>query len=142
MKYDKQYDDIINLPHHVSKKHPQMSLYARSAQFAPFAALTGYEDAIKETSRETSEKIDIDDELKSILDSKLQIIMEHIKNKPEISFTYFIPDSKKHGGSYITVIGIVRKIDLYNQIIYLANNTEIPINDIINISGEIFKMYE
>ena len=80
MKYDKQYDDIINLPHHVSKKHPQMSLYARSAQFAPFAALTGYEDAIKETSRETSEKIDIDDELKSILDSKLQIIMEQIKN--------------------------------------------------------------
>lgn len=142
MKYDKQYDDIINLPHHVSKKHPQMSLYARSAQFAPFAALTGYEDAIKETSRETSEKIDIDDELKSILDSKLQIIMEHIKNKPEISFTYFIPDSKKDGGSYITVIGIVRKIDLYNQIIYLANNTEIPINDIINISGEIFKLYE
>ncbi len=142
MKYDRQYDDIINLPHHVSKKHPQMSLYARSAQFAPFAALTGYEDAIKETSRETSEKIDIDDELKSILDSKLQIIMEHIKNKPEISFTYFIPDSKKDGGSYITVIGIVRKIDLYNQIIYLANNTEIPINDIINISGEIFKMYE
>ena len=119
-----------------------MSLYARSAQFAPFAALTGYEDAIKETSRETSEKIDIDDELKSILDSKLQIIMEQIKNKPEISFTYFIPDSKKDGGSYITVIGIVRKIDLYNQIIYLANNTEIPINDIINISGEIFKMYE
>lgn len=142
MKYDKQYDDIINLPHHVSKKHPQMSLYARSAQFAPFAALTGYEDVIKETSRETSEKIDIDDELKSILDSKLQIIMEHIKNKTEISFTYFIPDSKKDGGSYITVIGIVRKIDLYNQIIYLANNTEIPINDIINISGEIFKMYE
>ena len=142
MKYDKQYDDIINLPHHVSKKHPQMSLYARSAQFAPFAALTGYEDAIKETSRETSEKIDIDDELKSILDSKLQIIMEHIKNKPEISFTYFIPDSKKDGGSYITVIGIVRKIDLYNQHIYLTNDTEIPINDIINISGEIFKMYE
>lgn len=142
MKYDRQYDDIINLPHHVSKRHPQMSLYARSAQFAPFAALTGYDDVIKETSREISEKIDIDDELKSILDSKLQIIMEQIKNKPEISFTYFIPDSKKDGGSYITVIGIVRKIDLYNQIIYLANNTEIPINDIINISGEIFKMYE
>ena len=142
MKYDKQYDDIINLPHHVSKKHPQMSLYARSAQFAPFAALTGYEDAIKETSRETSEKIDIDDELKSILDSKLQIIMEQIKNKPEISITYFIPDLKKDGGSYIIVTGIVKKIDLYNQHIYLANNTDIPINDIINISGQIFKMYE
>ena len=142
MKYDRQYDDIINLPHHVSQKHPQMSLYARSAQFAPFAALTGYEDAIKQTSRETSEKIDIDDELKSILDSKLQIIMEQIKNKPEISITYFIPDLKKNGGSYITVTGIVKKIDLYNQHIYLTNDTEIPINDIINISGEIFKMYE
>lgn len=142
MKYDRQYDDIINLPHHVSQKHSQMSLYARSAQFVPFAALTGYEDAIKETSRETSEKIDIDDELKSILDSKLQIIMEQIKNKPEISITYFIPDLKKNGGSYITVTGIVKKIDLYNQHIYLANDTEIPINDIINISGEIFKMYE
>lgn len=142
MKYDRQYDDIINLPHHVSKRHPQMSLYARSAQFAPFAALTGYEDAIKETSRETSEKIDIDDELKSILDSKLQIIMEQKKNKPEISITYFISDLKKDGGSYITVTGIIKKIDLYNQHICLANNTEIPINDIINISGEIFKMYE
>lgn len=142
MKYDRQYDDIINLPHHISQKHPQMSLYVRSAQFAPFAALTGYEDAIKQTSRETSEKIDIDDELKSILDSKLQIIMEQIKNKPEISITYFIPDLKKNGGSYITVTGIVKKIDLYNQHIYLANDTEIPINDIINISGEIFKMYE
>ena len=142
MKYDRQYDDIINLPHHISQKHPQMSLYARAAQFAPFAALTGYEDAIKQTSRETSEKIDIDDELKSILDSKLQIIMEQIKNKPEISITYFIPDLKKNGGSYITVTGIVKKIDLYNQHIYLANDTEIPINDIINISGEIFKMYE
>ena len=142
MKYDRQYDDIINLTNHISQKHPQMSLYARSAQFAPFAALTGYEDAIKQTSRETSEKIDIDDELKSILDSKLQIIMEQIKNKPEISITYFIPDLKKNGGSYITVTGIVKKIDLYNQHIYLANDTEIPINDIINISGEIFKMYE
>ena len=137
-----KYDDIINLPHHISKKHPPMTLEARAAQFAPFAALTGYEDAIKETSRETSEKIDIDDELKSILDSKLQIIMEQIKNKPEISITYFIPDLKKDGGSYITVTGIVKKIDLYNQHIYLANNTEIPIKDIINISGEIFKMYE
>ena len=76
------------------------------------------------------------------MDSKLQIIMEQIKNKPEISITYFIPDLKKNGGSYITVTGIVKKIDLYNQHIYLANDTEIPINDIINISGEIFKMYE
>lgn len=142
MKYDRQYDDIINLQHHVSKKHPQMSLYARSAQFAPFAALTGYEDAVKETARETSERIEIEDELKSILDSKLQIILEQIKNKPEVSFTYFIEDSKKDGGEYVTVTGLVKKVDLYNQYVYLVNNTKIPINEIIDITGEIFKVYE
>ena len=142
MKYDRQYDDIINLPHHISKKHPQMSLYARSAQFAPFAALTGYEEAVKETARETNERIDIEDELKSILDGKLQIILEQIKNHPEISITYFIADTKKDGGEYVTVTGLVKKVDLYNQYIYLVNNTEIPINEIIDISGDIFKVYE
>lgn len=142
MKYDKQYDDIINLPHHVSKKHPQMSLYARSAQFAPFAALTGYEDAVKETARETAERIEINDELKSILDSKLQIIIEQEKAKLEVSFTYFVPDSKKEGGTYVTVTGVIEKVDMHNQYIYLADNTEIPINEIIDISGEIFKMFE
>ena len=123
MKYDRQYDDIINLPHHISKKHPQMSLYARSAQFAPFAALTGYEEAVKETARETNERIDIEDELKSILDGKLQIILEQIKNHPEISITYFIADSKKNGGEYVTVTGLVKKVDLYNQYIYLIDYT-------------------
>ena len=142
MKYDRQYDDIINLPHHISKKHPQMSLYARSAQFAPFAALTGYEEAVKETAREKNERIDIEDELKSILDGKLQIILEQIKNHPEISITYFIADTKKDGGEYVTVTGLVKKVDLYNQYIYLVDNTEIPINEIIDISGDIFKVYE
>ena len=142
MKYDRQYDDIINLPHHISKKHPQMSLYARSAQFAPFAALTGYEEAVKETARETNERIDIEDELKSILDGKLQIILEQIKNHPEISISYFIADSKKNGGEYVTVTGLVKKVDLYNQYIYLIDYTEIPINEIIDISGDIFKVYE
>lgn len=142
MKYDRQYDDIINMEHHVSKKHPQMSLYARSAQFAPFAALTGYEDAVKETARETSERIDIDEELKSILDSKLQILMEQIKNNPEVTITYYIANSRKDGGEYVTVNGIVKKLDVDNQCIYLIDNTEIPINDIIEMSGNIFKIYE
>ena len=142
MKYDRRYDDIIDLPHHISKKHPQMSLYARSAQFAPFAALTGYEDAVRETARETSNRIDIEDEFKSILDGKLQIILEQIQNKPEISITYFIQDIKKDGGEYVTTTGLVKKVDLYNQCIYFIDNTEIPINDIIDISGAIFKIYE
>ena len=141
IKYNHQYDDIIYLPHHVSKKHPPMSIYARSAQFAPFAALTGYEDAVRETARETSEKIEIDDEVKKILDGKIQMLVEKLKTKPEISITYFVSDLKKDGGAYITVDGIIKKIDMYEQCIFLADNTEIPMNDIIDISGEIFENF-
>lgn len=142
MKYNHQYDDIINMEHHKSKKHPPMSLYARSAQFASFAALTGYEDAVRETAREVMERIEIDDELKNILDGKIQLLSEQINKKPEVIFTYFIPDLTKDGGIYISVTGVVRKIDTYNQNIILEDKTEIPINDILDISGEVFKIYE
>ena len=135
-----KYDDIINLKRPVSK-HPKMSLYQRSAQFAPFAALTGYEEAVKETARETENELDIDDELKAILDDKLQLIIEQKDNKPEVSITYFVKDKKKEGGAYITKTGIVKKIDSYNQILSLADNTEIPIKDIIDISGKLFSTY-
>ena len=92
---NKNYEDIINLPHYESKKHPRMSLEARSAQFAPFAALTGYEDAVKETARLTDKKIEIDEGLKQILNNKLQYILENNDANPEITFTYFISDKKK-----------------------------------------------
>lgn len=134
-----KYDDIINLPHHESKKHPRMSKQARAAQFAPFAALTGYDDVIKETARLTSERIEINEELKAILDAKLQIIHDKIYSKPEITFTYFVPDIKKDGGSYVTVMGKVIKIDEFNQNIILENRTEISISEIIEITGEILK---
>ena len=140
MQYDHSYDDIINHPHYKSKKHPPMSLYARSAQFAPFAALTGYEDAVKETARETGVRIEIDEEMKSILDSKIQLLTEKIKQKPEVTFTYFIPDLRKEGGDYVSVSGIIKKIDdMYEQKIILLDKTEIPINDVIDISSEAFK---
>lgn len=139
LTYDHSYDDIINLPHHVSQKHPPMSLYARSAQFAPFAALTGYEDAVRETARETGERIDIDEEMKAILDSKIQLLTEKIKEKPEATFTYFIPDLKKDGGDYVSVSGIIKKVDMYEQKIVLLDATEIPINEIIDISSNVFK---
>lgn len=129
-----KYDDIINLPHHVSKIYPQMSLEARAAQFAPFAALTGYEGQIKETARLTNNRIDLDEELKSILDSKLQEIQDKLKTRPRVEFTYFIPDSKKDGGKYVTVAGIIKKIDEYKQVIVLENKQEIPIQEIIDIS--------
>ena len=142
LEYSHKYDNIINMEKKKKKKHPPMSLYARSAQFAPFAALTGYEDAVRETAREVGERIDIDDELRNILDSKIQMLSEQIKKKHEIIFTYFIPDLTKDGGKYINITGIIRKIDTINQIIILEDKTEIPINEIIDISGDIFKTYE
>ena len=136
------YEDIINLPHYVSTKHPQMSIEARAAQFAPFAALTGYSDAIKETSRLTSKRIELDEELKIILNNKLQLILDNINETPEVSFTYFIYDNLKSGGEYITITGIVKKIDIVNGYIFLTDKTKIPINEIININSNIFNKYE
>ena len=107
---NKNYDDIINLPHYVSKKRPQMSIEARSAQFAPFAALTGYDEKVKETARLTDRKIELEDGQKEILNNKLLYILENIEEKPEITFTYFIKDTKKSGGKYIEKTGIARKI--------------------------------
>ena len=134
---DDNYEDIINLPHHTSKKHPRMSLEARSAQFAPFAALTGYDEVLIETARLTNERIEIDETIKVIIDSKLQIIKEHIKEMPLITFMYFVPDSKKDGGKYVTVTGNVKKIDEYRNVLILENKTEIPIKEIIDIKGAI-----
>ena len=130
-----KYNDIINLPHHVSKKYPQMSLESRSAQFAPFAALVGYEDAIKETVRLTFERKDFDEEYQSILDRKLQIVKENIILKPKLKITYFENDTKKDGGSYITVLENIEKFNEYREVIILKNNQEIPINDIVDIDS-------
>lgn len=135
-----KYDDIINLSHYVSRKYPRMSLEERSAQFAPFSALTGYAEAIKETERVTDRRKDIDDSLRIILDSKLQLIHEYIDMKPNITFTYFVPDLKKDGGKYVTVTNSVKKIDNYEYVIILEDMTVIPILEIVDIEGEIFDM--
>ena len=127
-----KYNDIINMPHHVSKTHPQMSLKARSAQFAPFAALTGYGDVINETGRLTNENIELDDELKEILNEEIMKIKSKLSKRLTISFTYFIPDAKKNGGKYVTVKGIVKKVN--DNSIILEDKTEILIEDIIDIT--------
>jgi len=133
------YEDIINLPHHVSKKHPQMSILSRSAQFAPFAALTGYDDAVKETARLTDKRLEIDEGLKNILNNKLQYILENKLLQPEITFTYFVYDNKKSGGKYIEKTGVVKKIDLNEKYIMLKDKTKISIDEIINITGDILE---
>lgn len=132
-----KYDDIINMPRHISKTRPEMSLYNRSAQFAPFAALTGYEERVKETARLTDTKIEIDDGLRNILNMKLNIISEHLKEKPEITITYFIKDNKKSGGHYSTLKCVIRRIDLVNQEIILYDRSVIKLDDIININGNL-----
>ena len=104
--------------------------------------LRGYESAVRETARETSDRIEIDEEFKAILDSKLQIVLEQINKKPEITITYFLKDKYKSGGEYSTITGLVKKIDFDNQQICFINNVQIPIKDIIDISGEIFKIFE
>lgn len=134
LKNSSRYDDIINLPHHVSKKHPRMSLEARSAQFAPFAALTGYDDIIQEQARTTTKRREINEELKEILDEKIHWIKENICITPTVSITYFLPDLKKDGGKYETITGKVLKIDEYRQKIMLENKIEIPIEEIYSIS--------
>ena len=107
------YDDIINLKRPVSK-HPKMSLYQRSAQFAPFAALTGYEGQVKETARQTYKKIELDEEIKLKLDLKIQIIQEMLHNNPEIEITYYVPDKIKDGGKYETIKNKVKnKLSLF-----------------------------
>lgn len=133
MSSNGKYDDIINMPRHISKKHPQMSLEARSAQFAPFAALTGYDEQIEETSRITCQKKELNEEQKENLNNKLQKIQEQIDMKPEITVTYFIQDLKKKGGEYVTITGNVRKVDKNKHLIILDSKEEILIKDIAEI---------
>lgn len=127
------YNDIINLPHPISKKHKRMSKENRAAQFAPFAALSGYDDAIKETARITNKRVELSEETKRIINEKLNIINLHIKELPQVTFTYFVKDQKKKGGSYITITNNVKQIDLANNIIKLTNNNKINIKDLIDI---------
>ena len=133
----KKYDELINLSRPKSK-HPKMTLEQRSAQFAPFAALTGYEGQIKETARLTDKRLELDEEAKSILDTKIQIIKEKIAQQPQIEITYFVPDNKKDGGRYETVNSIIRKIDEYYNKIIMNNGISIDIGEIIDIQGDIF----
>ncbi len=133
----KTYDDIIHLPRHISAKHPQMARIDRAAQFSPFAALTGYDSAIKETSRLTAERTELDEYEKDLLNDKLQIVAEHLQEHPEVTITYFQSDEKKDGGAYVTVIGAVKKIDRYEKRLVMASGIRIPIDDIFGIEGEI-----
>ena len=133
-----KYDDIINLPHHVSKNHPQMSLHDRAAQFSPFAALTGHKAAINEIARLTDEKQILSEDVIAKLNEQLNLIKENIGTNQTVTITYFVPDDKKLGGAYISHIGVVKKIDEYNHTVIMTDKTVIPIEQISEIQSDIF----
>ena len=133
------YDDIIDTKYPFDLNHKRMSNYERCAQFMPFSALVGYKEAVIEIARITDKKIILDEEAKEILDNKISLIKSKLSLKPVVSITYFVPDKSKSGGSYNSVKGIIKKIDLYKGIIVIDDN-RIDICDIIDIEGEIFNI--
>ena len=121
------YDDIIDLPHPMSQKHPRMSMHDRAAQFSPFAALTGHVAAIAETERETAAWTDLEEDEREHLNRQLCILRDRLEERPEVAITYFVPDSRKAGGAYVTIRGVARKMDLREQVIQMADRSRVPI---------------
>ena len=133
-----QYDDIIDLPHHVSARHPKMPMSERAAQFSPFMALAGYEDVIRETARLTGQKPELSENDREELEGKMRILAEHIAEHPEITVSYFLPDEKKKGGSMVRETGRLKKIDETERILRLENGCEIRVDDILELESEMF----
>ena len=133
MKNKHPYEDILELPHPVSPCHPPMPLADRAAQFAPFAALTGHEDAILETARLTAERVELSEDRQAELDAVLRFLRENLSQTPEVSVIYFLPDARKAGGAYTTAAGAVKKLDEYERRLIMADGTAIPIGDIWDI---------
>jgi len=128
-----EYDDIIDLPHHQSAKHKHMSNYQRAAQFAPFAALTGYDAAIDETARLTDKKLELSEEQQDYLNEQIQLLIERISDKPQVEITYFVPDDRKTGGEYVTTTGNVRRVDDYNRDVVFIDGLTVKIDDVWSI---------
>ena len=127
------YDDIIRLPHHVSRNHPQMPLRDRAAQFAPFAALTGYEAAVGETARLTAERRELDQQEAEELNRRLTDLAARLKDRPEVTIEYFGPDERKSGGAYVTVTDVVRHISIAERVLVMESGTEIPMEDVDSV---------
>lgn len=132
------YEDIINIPRHISKTRPQASMADRAARFSPFAAISGYEDMVREAARVTEERTEITEAAKELINEKLNMIAEFINEEHEVTITYFEPDKKKSGGAYITTTGVVKRIDELKRIVVMKNNKKIKIDDIYALDSELF----
>lgn len=131
-----RYDDIINLPHYQSDKRPHMTLHDRAAQFAPFAALKGYEEAVIETARLTDNRIILDENEIEQIDAKLQYLADNIGKDNIASITHFVQDSRKAGGEYVTTVGVVKKVDSIGQYVLIDKDIEILVEDIVALNIE------
>ncbi len=133
-----RYDDIINLPRHISQRHPQMSMHDRAAQFSPFAALVGYENAVTETARLTDGRCELSPDVQVELNRRLVYLAKNLAEKPSITIKYFVADDRKDGGAYVTAIGIVEKFSNNERMIIMQDGTEISIDDIMEIDSNLF----
>lgn len=133
------YEDIIHLQHHVSSHHEHMPVADRAAQFSPFAALTGFEGAIKETARLTNQRIELDADTRAMLNERLRIVREQLSSHQEVEIMFYQPDEMKDGGAYVSVRGIVKKIDEYELTVVMQDGTWIPVDEIMAITGEMFR---
>lgn len=134
-----QYEDIIHLQHHVSSHHEHMPAADRAAQFSPFAALTGFDGAIKETARLTDQRMELDADERALLNEKLRIVREQLDSQNEMEFTFYKPDEMKAGGAYVSLRGIVKKIDEYEHVVVMQDGTWISVEEIVAITGEMFR---
>ncbi len=132
MKEAGKYEDIIHLPHHRSERHPHMSSYDRAAQFSPFAALKGYDEAIDEEGRLTDERAELDEERRAMLDETLRMLKERGRERPRVAVTFFRPDPVKSGGAYVEISGTWKCVDESARKLVLMEE-EIPLDDVYDI---------
>lgn len=133
------YADIIDLPHHVSKDRPHMSMHDRAAQFSPFAALVGFEDVIDETARITTRKRELDEAEKAELDRRIAVLLAHLAEKPVVTVEYFVPDTLKSGGAYRTRTGALVKVSPIRKNLTLADGTVIRFGDVAGLESDLFR---
>ena len=133
------YDDIINLPHPTSQRHPRMPIRDRASIFSPFAALSGHGAAIEETARLTERRIELDEDSRAELDRRQAALLEHIDEQPEVTVTWFQPDERKDGGAYLTATGRLKKFRELERLLVLADGTEIPLEDVVALESDIFQ---
>ena len=133
-----RYRDIMHLSRPVSERHPPMAMIDRAAQFSPFAALTGYDAAVRETARLTEEKLELDESRKAQLDRRLQQLQQHSGRHPRLRAVYFLPDTRKAGGAYVTAEGELKKLDAYGRQLLLQDGTAIPFGDLYSLESQVF----